>query len=79
MYFTAFTASRARTRTMEFSAISQSFSKKETVWRNQREAVRIHSFSFVRPVGGHNVRGTTRTQYRAVTQLFWVSVMMSDG
>ena len=47
--------------------------KKKTVRRNQREAVRkiIHRFRFIRPTGGHNVSGTTGTQYRAATQLFW--------
>ena len=53
--------------------------RKKTVRRNQREAVRkiIHSFRFVRPAGGHNVSGTTGTQYRAATQLFW-AIVMSD-
>ena len=52
------------------SAISQSFSKKETVWRNQREAVRIHSFCFIFTVGGPHVRSMARTLCGAGTRCF---------
>ena len=75
MYFTAFTASRAWTRTMEFSAISQSFPMKEKcgeIREKQSEFIVLVLFVLLEDImfaarPGHNTEQSS------------VSVMMSDG